>query len=285
MNLQALFVGITTLDIQYLVKDYPKSNIKTRAHNFKMSTGGPATNAAVTFSFLGGTSHLWSVIGNHVFTQFFLNDLEKWNIRVKDLSPEITELPSVSSIITSGSTGDRSIIYSKVRSNIFPEDYLVDVNKETFDILLVDALNMKASIEVAKYAKGKNIPVVLDGGSWKTNMEQLLPNITVALCSEDFYPPGISKNELVLNFLKESGIPFGAISRGQQSILYYDKSGTGEIRVLSTSVIDTLGAGDILHGAFCYFFLKYRNFRKALEKAAEIASRSCEYFGTRDWMN
>jgi sugar/nucleoside kinase (ribokinase family) len=285
MNLQALFVGITTLDIQYLVKDYPKSNIKTRADNFKMSTGGPATNAAVTFSFLGGTSHLWSVIGNHVFTQFFLNDLEKWNIRVKDLSPEITELPSVSSIITSGSTGDRSIIYSKVRSNIFPEDYLVDVNKETFDILLVDALNMKASIEVAKYAKGKNIPVVLDGGSWKTNMEQLLPNITVALCSEDFYPPGISKNELVLNFLKESGIPFGAISRGQQSILYYDKSGTGEIRVLSTSVIDTLGAGDILHGAFCYFFLKYRNFRKALEKAAEIASRSCEYFGTRDWMN
>jgi sugar/nucleoside kinase (ribokinase family) len=285
MNLQALFVGITTLDIQYLVKDYPKSNIKTRADNFKMSTGGPATNAAVTFSFLGGTSHLWSVIGNHVFTQFFLNDLEKWNIRVKDLSPEITELPSVSSIITSGSTGDRSIIYSKVRSNIFPEDYLVDVNKETFDILLVDALNMKASIEVAKYAKGKNIPVVLDGGSWKTNMEQLLPNITVALCSEDFYPPGISKNELVLNFLKESGIPFGAISRGQQSILYYDKSGTGEIRVLSTSVIDTLGAGDILHGAFCYFFLKYRNFRKALEKAAEIASISCEYFGARDWMN
>jgi sugar/nucleoside kinase (ribokinase family) len=285
MNLQALFVGITTLDIQYLVKDYPKSNIKTRSEDFKMSTGGPATNAAVTFSFLGGTSHLWSVIGNHSFTQFFLDDLEKWNIRMKDLSPELTELPSVSSIITSGSTGHRSIVYSKVRPNILPEDYLVDMKKEMFDIILVDGMNMKASIEVAKYGKRKNIPVVLDGGSWKTNMEQLLPNITVALCSEDFYPPGINKNELVLNFLKKSGIPFGAISRGQQSVLYFDKYETGEIPVLSTRVIDTLGAGDVLHGAFCYFFLKYKNFRKALKKAAEIASRSCEYFGARNWMN
>ena len=284
MSIKGLFVGITTLDIQYLVKDYPKSNIKTRSEDFKISTGGPATNAAVTFSFLGGTSHLWSVIGNHSFTQFFLDDLEKWNIRVKDLSTELTELPSVSSIITSGSSGHRSIVYSKISPDIFPEDYLTEVDKVMFNIILVDGMNMKASIEVAKYGKRKNIPVVLDGGSWKTKMELLLPYITIALCSEDFYLPGINDNKLVLKYLKEHEIPFGAISRGQQSIFYYDKYETGEIPVKSVNVMDTLGAGDVLHGAFCYFYLKLKNFRKALEKAAEIASRSCEFFGARGWM-
>jgi sugar/nucleoside kinase (ribokinase family) len=48
----------------------------------------------------------------------------------------------------------------------------------------------------------------------------------------------------------------------------------------------TLGAGDIFHGAFCHrYVVNGFGFRDALEFASAIASRSCQYFGTRAWMN
>jgi sugar/nucleoside kinase (ribokinase family) len=44
--------------------------------------------------------------------------------------------------------------------------------------------------------------------------------------------------------------------------------------------VDTLGAGDIFHGAFCHYILQ-QDFPTALSNAAKVAARSCESFGTR----
>jgi sugar/nucleoside kinase (ribokinase family) len=49
------------------------------------------------------------------------------------------------------------------------------------------------------------------------------------------------------------------------------------------AAVDTMGAGDIFHGAFCYFFSIGYGFEESLERAAEIASESCRYRGTREW--
>ncbi|PMB30496.1 ribokinase, partial [Fischerella thermalis CCMEE 5319] len=50
-----------------------------------------------------------------------------------------------------------------------------------------------------------------------------------------------------------------------------------------TTAVDTLGAGDIFHGAFCHYVLR-ENFLDALASAAKIAAFSCQFFGTRRWM-
>ncbi|MFN7658917.1 MAG: PfkB family carbohydrate kinase, partial [Dolichospermum sp.] len=48
--------------------------------------------------------------------------------------------------------------------------------------------------------------------------------------------------------------------------------------------VDTLGAGDIFHGAFCHYILE-NSFVQALELAANTAAKACQYFGTRNWLN
>jgi sugar/nucleoside kinase (ribokinase family) len=49
--------------------------------------------------------------------------------------------------------------------------------------------------------------------------------------------------------------------------------------------VDTLGAGDILHGAYCYYACRPgANFRDTLVAAARVATFSCRYVGTRSWM-
>jgi sugar/nucleoside kinase (ribokinase family) len=51
-------------------------------------------------------------------------------------------------------------------------------------------------------------------------------------------------------------------------------------------VVDTLGAGDFLHGAFCSYYLQLNlNFENALNQAANLATFTCKFEGTRNWIN
>lgn len=42
---------------------------------------------------------------------------------------------------------------------------------------------------MAEAAHDIGIKVVLDGGSWKSGLEKLLPHVHTAICSADFRPP------------------------------------------------------------------------------------------------
>ena len=53
--------------------------------------------------------------------------------------------------------------------------------------------------------------------------------------------------------------------------------------VARVRVLDSLGAGDILHGAFCHYILE-RDFKNALEMASRAATLSCTALGPRAWI-
>lgn len=56
----------------------------------------------------------------------------------------------------------------------------------------------------------------------------------------------------------------------------------------SVKVADTVGAGDVLHGALARHLAGSRptpeSFAGALRAATAVASRACASFGTRAWM-
>ena len=104
------------------------------------------------------------------------------------------------------------------------------------------------------------------------------------ICSANFYPPQCFNSRDVFDFLQTMGISHVAITQGEKPIQYLDRGEIVTIPVPSITVVDTLGAGDIFHGAFCHYILQDNNFPSALSKAAEIASKSCQFFGTRSWL-
>lgn len=63
MPRHGLFVGMLTLDLVYLSAQLSGNNQKIVASSYTIAAGGPATNAAVTFSYLGNQSQLLGVVG------------------------------------------------------------------------------------------------------------------------------------------------------------------------------------------------------------------------------
>jgi sugar/nucleoside kinase (ribokinase family) len=279
-----LFLGLATLDLVYLAQQPPGENQKVVADDCTIAAGGPATNAAVTFSYLGNAAILAGVLGNHAIAQLIKTDLAEYNIRIIDLAPERSDSPPVSSIVVTEGTGERSVISinatkSQVDSQAINQDVLTSVN-----IVLVDGHQISASQEIARIAKLINIPIVLDGGSWKSGLDEILPFVEWAVCSDNFHPPNCYHSDEVFDYLSASGIPNIAITRGEKPILYLSNGTYGSIEVPQIQATDTLGAGDIFHGAFCHYILQ-NNFTYTLTAAAKIASDACQVFGTRGWMN
>lgn len=278
----AFFLGLTTLDLLYLIDEFPRPNEKMKARELQFEPGGPAYNAATTFAHLGGQINLATVIGSHEFRNYLLSAAQASGLHLHDLAPDRSSRPAMASILTLPN-GDRTIITQARAEDSGPYQLPVPAWTDKPDIILVDGYFAEAAKEIMKSARAEGIPVVMDGGSWKPQTSDLLPWVDILICSADFHLPAELGDSLVA-YCQASGIQHLAITRGEQSILYYEAGELSEIPVPTIDAVDTLGAGDVFHGAFCWYYAKGNAVAESLKLAGEIAAKACEGIGARGWM-
>ncbi|WP_158676421.1 PfkB family carbohydrate kinase [Tessaracoccus sp. OH4464_COT-324] len=290
---RGLFVGLVTLDVIQLVDRLPQPNEKIKGLADELAAGGPATNAAVAFSALGGSATLLTRAG----------DCPAWALAAADLagrSVRCVRAPSVAgrgltaaTVLVTRATGERAVVSTHDRSPAgkTQPDFSATIeglDLAGFGVVELDGHEADLAAAVARRARAAGVPVVLDGGSWKPATSSLLPLTDAAIVSEDFAPTGVAP-EAVLDFLVEQGVRHAAITRGHLPIRYVSDGVSGEVRVPAVQAVDTLGAGDFFHGAACHHIaragLTRESFVAALALGAEVASRSVRSFGTRSWLD
>jgi sugar/nucleoside kinase (ribokinase family) len=114
----------------------------------------------------------------------------------------------------------------------------------------------------------------------------LLDLASVVVCSADFRVPDVEPGDAMLRYLLGRGSGWAAVSAGGGPVHWASRDGSGRIPVPEVEVVDTLGAGDVLHGALAYGMSRTPTVDAAtlLADAVAVASRSCRYFGTREWL-
>lgn len=280
---KGIFLGLATADIVYYVPHHLERNQKLKAERQLAYAGGPATNAAVTFAAFGNESTLLTGLGQHPLAHVAKLDLADHKVRLIDCTDQPRRPPILSAIIVDLSNGERSVVYSNTDLRKLRSDAINDNTLEYADILMLDGYYLPQAIQLATLAKNLNIPVVLDGGSWKEGLENLLPLVDYAICSNAFLPPGSTNQDTLFDFLRGHGIVNIAITRDGRPIVAHSQGQISNVSVMPVKTVDTLGAGDIFHGAFCHYILEY-DFLLSLERAGEVASLSCTSLGTRAWI-
>lgn len=279
-----LFVGLNTIDLQFLVECYPQANTKTKALQNEICVGGPATNAAIACAFLQSKTDIVSPIGEHAFSEFINKELRNFGIELLDPIAGQTAKAIFASIITSKTNGERTIFSYHPEIQDIKDDQLY-FNIKDYKLVLFDGFYFDIAISLAEKCRKNGVITVFDGGSWKKDTEKLLKYIDIAICSSDFIMPDGGTPQDIFTYLHNLGVKDIAITRGDDSILCSHKDGKEEIEIERIEAIDTLGAGDIFHGAFCHFFANGHNFTNSLQRASIVAGESCKWFGTREWMN
>lgn len=265
---KGLFVGLCTTDIVYYADAFPEENKKIKVNDYARYIGGPAANAAITYAALGGDATLATCLGSSLESKVMIEELQSYGVKVLNYSTE-NMLPNTASILIS-QNGQRTII-SGQQQFVCNQHYALDA----YDFVLFDCNQQEISLDILKQYADK--PIVLDAGSWKPNIEQFLQKAQIVIASEVFVNP---QGQNVFK-MEQCQTAHKIITRGERSVLYENE----EIPVPQVKAVDTLGAGDIFHGAFCFaYFNKEKTMRDALEFAAKIASESVRYKGPREWI-
>ncbi|MFR9752471.1 PfkB family carbohydrate kinase [Nocardia sp. 004] len=282
----ALFVGLSTLDLAYAVDRYPAEDSKTQALDQFLGAGGPAANAAVAYATVSGQpATLITALGRHQLTDLVRNDLSSHHVTVVDTTPDRIDTPPVSSIVVALEAGSRTVVgldAARIQA-VYTAELARHVDQAA--VVLIDGHHPEVAVGIARRATELGVPVVLDAGRWKPIHEQLLPLTDIAICSAAFAPPGFGGDApALLNYLRAAGPKQVAVTRGPDPILFAVAGRRGAIEITPVPhAADTLGAGDILHGAFCAYYSAGRDFVDALTRASAVSTLSCRTFGTRNW--
>ena len=308
---RVLFIGRATLDVVYSVDHFPAEDTKVFARAMRVAPGGPATNAAITHALLGGKTALMTAIGGGPWARPVREELDGLGIDLIDLAAGSSYQTPLTTVLVNESAATRTIVNP-------PQLEVALKTVEAWNpawgampgLVLTDGFHLHAALPLLRSLRTAGAQICLDGGSWKPGTEELAPRLAVAICSERFALPGRQANaDDAIAWFAGVGVPHIAITRGPQPIVGWDLHPTDEnlsvgtpglhptdenlsvgtpghgrrfaIEIEKIEAVDTLGAGDVLHGAFCYEFNGTGEFEPALRKAAQIATRSCRGLGIR----
>ena len=256
------------------------------ARDTRTEAGGPALNAAVTAALLGMPSRLATAVGPSTWGEVVRQDCASHGVTLVDQAGAGFVLP-VSTVLVTACTGARAIVSRNAVGAALaaPGDPELAGLLAGVTAVLVDGHHLALGTAVARAARERGIPVLLDGGSWKPGLETLLQHVDVLVASADFHAPGEEGSESLTSLLA-LGPAWVARTGGPDPVRWMAADGTsGEVPVPRVPVVDTLGAGDVLHGALLADIGRRgaRDLPDSLALAVDVASRSGAAVGAHGW--
>ncbi|MCU1681655.1 MAG: hypothetical protein JWQ81_2394 [Amycolatopsis sp.] len=274
-----LLAGLCTVDVVQRVDDFPAPGEKVQSLSVDVAAGGPATNAAVTVSALGGSATLWTVLGTHPLADLARADLAAHGVDVVDADPAHTDPPALSAVAVRDRDGERTVVSRNAASVTSAAGAVPRLAAELRDVtaVLVDGHYPDLALAAARWGRDRGVPVVLDAGSWKPVLDELLGLVDIAACSAHFRVPGPS--------LRERGVPAVITTAGAGPVRWSAGGKTGEVPVPRVAAVDTLGAGDVWHGALAFGVGRSAaaGLPRLIEFANEVAAERVRYAGPRAW--
>lgn len=291
-----VLAGLTTVDLVQRVEAIPAPGEKVRSTSVEMAAGGPAANAAVTVAGLGGNATLLTGLGTHPLAQVAHSDLRQHHVRVVDLAADHAGPPTVSAVTVRAGDGERSVVsYNAADLDLSPPDE-VDTLVAGAKVVLLDGHHPRLALATARAAHRHGVPVVLDAGSFKPVFEELMPLVQVCAGSASFRLPGNPKAEDTAHALHALGVPVVIRTHGARPVTWSWRSPEGIVRgtvdAVELTARDTLGAGDVWHGALAYEIAVQPRLEWTLEKlrhvigrANLVAARRVQRVGARTWLD
>lgn len=249
--MEALFIGHAYIDVTFVADDMPRGDEKSVAKDYAVAFGGNATTAAFCCAKLGVIPDLITTNSNDWLGRMFMDMAAKYGISVH---PRKVKRSSLSFIMPKD--GKRAIVRARDDDYLHPYPHL---NLGNCRALHLDGHLADAALYYAKEFRKLGRLVSLDGGGLRSNTDELLNYVDVAVVAERLCEQMNLSETQMLDYLKGKGCKIAGVTAGERGMLWYDESGKVQrlpaLNVPKAAVVDTNGAGDIFHGAYMYSYL------------------------------
>jgi len=286
-------IGILCADIPVILPhdevDFSLDSVEVP--KIKVSSGGDASNAAVTLARLGVSVALGSIIGGDTFGQDILNQIESAGV-ITDFIKVMPELSTTVSVALINKSGDRMFYYhdSSVSKITYPDittSIFKDVKHVNYgSIFGLSSLDPDAD-KILRHAKEAGCTTSMDA----TGNEKLLnyASIERTLDYVDYFMPSYREakhfsgetdpRRMSEFFLRQTGVKTVVIKLGEKGCYVNDGISDLTSPAYDVKVVDTTGAGDSFVGGFLTGLLHGRDVEACAQLANAVAAYNSQFAG------
>jgi sulfofructose kinase len=269
-------VGLAVVDHVYQLDQIPTKAEKHFASSLQEVVGGIAANAALAIVALGRRAKLFTRVGDDSAGKFVVDDLRRSGVEVNCLEI-VTGQTTASSAVFLDRDGERMIVNYKPTELFSSPPRSPDLEQNKIGAVLGDLRWVSGTEAVFALAKPLKIPTVLDFDLAPDDVSQVILNNTSHIIFAESalkkYTRKIDLSAAMRAVHSKYPNIHLAVTAGADGVLHMNKDGQiGHIKSRSVSVVSTLGAGDIFHGAAAMALMEGASFERALHFANDVAA-------------
>ena len=281
---RVLCTGIIVLDEVFRVAEFPQPDTKVEAKGFFIVNGGCAANAAVAIARLGGRAKLAGPLGGPAGADDngdrVLAALAREHVDT-GACQRVDGLATALSAIFIDDRGDRTIVtYRDQRiAAVTPNDPLALTADA--DLVLADNRYPQFVRPVCEAARARKLRIVIDADKPTVEDDPLFRLASHVVFSAECLTATSGTGDFgegLRRIARHTGA-FLAVSNGPNDILYLEAGSLRRVPVFAIHAVDTLGAGDALHGGFALALAEGQSEVAALRFGAAVAGLKCTRFG------
>ncbi len=277
-------IGICAVDHLCLLDEYPKLDAKIEAKAYSFQGGGPVPNALVTLARLGAKTAYIGVVGDDDNGKFALEEFEQEWVDISGVVVDKNCNTNQAFIWIDRKTGQKTVVLNNNHTAELMPNELSSRHITSTRYLHLDGRETEATLAAIELAKEAGVEIVLDAGSPREQMDDILHYVDYPIVSEYFCREYLrTKNyEKALEKLLKYGASLAVVTCGKRGAYAANSAEIIYQPAFSVDVVDTTGAGDVFHGAFIFGLLQNWTLDETLKFASACAAYKCTHLGGRN---
>jgi len=279
-------VGLPVLDLVHRVEAIPTQPVKLRALDFTTSVGGMASGAACAITRLGGRAEFWGPVGDDAFGISIRAEFRHAGVDIGKVAP-LTHSTSSHSVVLVDPAGERLLVNHRgtardASAEILPQGPI------GAGAVLADVRWAQGCAAALDRARAAGVPTVLDAEMGDPEaLRDLVPRAGHVIFSEHGFREwsGLDARSddarAALRALVEAGALLAAVTLGARGMVYAHAGDVGHMPAFAVRAVETLGAGDVFHGAYALAIAEGSESVTALRFASAAAALRCTRTGGR----
>lgn len=275
-------VGIGLACVDHLfIREMQVQETFHRVKAYNMQGGGLAATAMATVGKLGGKCEIWTRVGQDPAGDFIVSEFARFGVDTSAVSRISDAHTPVCGVIVD-TDGER-------RFNFFPGSGLEGYSEPDYAridgarCILVDAYWPEVQVKAMERARQAGVTVVGDFGYSNETCRRLMKLTDIPIISEEC-AAGISPTGDPIEALKmlvEWGARVAVVTLGPEGSLFLEKGVLTRQEAIKVDVVDTTGAGDAFHGAYCFGLTRGWKTHDIVRFATVVAGLNCRGLGGR----
>ena len=273
ISVQAVCVGVITIDTIALVDKYPSADERVLADEISRAGGGPAAVAAVALSRLGVRSAIVGTIGDDSDGKEILRIFEIEGVDTSGIS--IGTTPTAGSVIVASKEHSTRAISTRQPVTQAPMNDAAKKLIASAEWLHVDHVGINR-LDEAGVSRGKGPKISFDAGYGVESFDPITVDLFVPTDRQmALRYPGVDLGVALENDAMKAGNTVVATQGSAGSAGFSPETGLVTAPGFKVEVMSTLGAGDVFHGALVAQLIHGYELQDALLRANAVAALSC----------